>query len=294
MDDLMISRNPDINAFSQLLEIITTERKVEPPVDVEAIAKSIGIELKYEQMLCDGSVEEINQSNYLIKVNQNANRLRQRFTIAHELGHIILKKVDKQNIIRQLDKTFQNRKTFKFQEYDNERLSDILSSLLLIPLNVSKRFSNWETFSIKKSMRVAHKWQVSLNSFLWSTLAFAEYEGGFIWYKVDSNQEDPNNIELRYWWHKFPKSCKINIPETVFLRMADSNSLNYSLIDFSHNEEKFHPRVKFEFKGLSEYHAVRLKAFGKRNQKKVLLVVYPKEIKPAILQKRIHIQKTLL
>ena len=280
----MISHSSDRVSAYRLLEILSVKNNPQPPTNVEAIAKSIGIEITYENMLCDGSLEEIGQNRYLIKVNNKSNKLRQRFTIAHEIAHLIVKTANRSEITCLLEKNFQRKKGFTFDWSNDEKLCDFISASILVPPTIAKKFSDWKTFSIQKSLKASRKWQVSLSTFLWSVFAVAQYEGGFIWYKMSTAPNDLTNIQMNYSWSKFPKSRKIDIPKTVFLRLvSNSGDLNYSIIDFTRNEERFHPRVKFEFNGLSEYRAMRIKAFGKGREKKILVVVYPKEIKPEVV-----------
>ena len=295
MEESMTFKSPEIPLkVKDLFENIVADEKPESPVNVEAIARSLGVEISYEQMLCDGSIEKIGENKYIIKVNIMSNRLRQRFTIAHEIAHLIIRTVKRYQLINLLNDVFEPDQTINFDHYNDERLCDLISSLILVPPVIAKQFTDWRTLSIKKLAKGSREWQVSISTFLWSVLAFAQYEGGFIWYKTKISQDDTNNIQLTYCWSKFPKSRRIDIPETVFFRISNADNLRYSLLDFSSNEERFHPRVKFEFEGLSEYHAVRIKVFGKGKEKKVLVLVYPREIKADFVQSKTSLQRTII
>lgn len=62
-----------------------------PPVPVERIARRLGAQLRYEPFEGDLSgllFQETGQA--IIGVNASHSKARQRFTIAHELGHLIL------------------------------------------------------------------------------------------------------------------------------------------------------------------------------------------------------------
>lgn len=70
----------------QLLE----ELKIEgPPVDVTAIARSCGLEVEYvaRERGFDG---QLLKARRVIEVQRGAHPHRQRFTIAHEIGHDVL------------------------------------------------------------------------------------------------------------------------------------------------------------------------------------------------------------
>lgn len=66
------------------------------PVNVEWLAKTIGIEIKkddLEEISLSGFAVQKNGKKY-IGVNSLEPKVRQRFTIAHELGHLFLHKDD--------------------------------------------------------------------------------------------------------------------------------------------------------------------------------------------------------
>jgi Zn-dependent peptidase ImmA (M78 family) len=61
-----------------------------PPVDVEFMAMRLGIELMRQSRFdCAGSIESDGE-RAIIRVNRDDHPVRQRFTIAHEIGHLML------------------------------------------------------------------------------------------------------------------------------------------------------------------------------------------------------------
>jgi Zn-dependent peptidase ImmA (M78 family) len=61
------------------------------PVDLEAVAKHLAIRILYEDMANDMSgLLVVKAGKRAIGVNRNHYRNRQRFTIAHEIGHFVL------------------------------------------------------------------------------------------------------------------------------------------------------------------------------------------------------------
>ena len=85
-----LSSNSPISAFEQILKTMGTKQQLKPPVDIEAIAQSLGLEITYEPMLCNGYLEEIAENRYVIKVNIKSSKTRQRFTITHEIAHLMI------------------------------------------------------------------------------------------------------------------------------------------------------------------------------------------------------------
>jgi Zn-dependent peptidase ImmA (M78 family) len=75
---------------TNIFEIINNFRK-SAPVDVEGAIKALGIDISYAQLDPNiaGMIERKSNNKYLISVNANDPETRQRFTLAHELGHYI-------------------------------------------------------------------------------------------------------------------------------------------------------------------------------------------------------------
>jgi len=75
-----------------------------PIVDIEAIAKKIGIEIIYEspekqkELRNKHAVLRKKRGGYQVLVNKEASKEEQRFSIAHELGHYLIKRLVGQSI----------------------------------------------------------------------------------------------------------------------------------------------------------------------------------------------------
>ncbi len=62
-----------------------------PPVDVEALARALGISVNFEELDSDVSgVMLIEDGSVKVAINAAHHRHRQRFTLAHEIGHVLL------------------------------------------------------------------------------------------------------------------------------------------------------------------------------------------------------------
>lgn len=70
---------------------VINEYRKQIPVNLNSLLKELEIELQYANLKKDisGVIQKHNDS-YRIIVNENHPKTRQRFTIAHELGHFIL------------------------------------------------------------------------------------------------------------------------------------------------------------------------------------------------------------
>lgn len=76
-----------------LIEIINRFTNIYP-VDVEKLALAMGVSVKYVNLddNISGMIEHVGNDKYRIVVNSNHHTTRQRFTIAHEIGHLVLHK----------------------------------------------------------------------------------------------------------------------------------------------------------------------------------------------------------
>lgn len=62
-----------------------------PAVDVEALAEALDISVQYERLASDMSgVLLVENGSAKVAINESHHRNRQRFTLAHEIGHVLL------------------------------------------------------------------------------------------------------------------------------------------------------------------------------------------------------------
>jgi Zn-dependent peptidase ImmA (M78 family) len=93
--------------IQELVDRLLRENEIEePPVNVEGIAKAIGIHVRRvsfgEELLSGFIYRDRNRS--VIGVNKDHSANRQRFTIAHEIGHYFLHKAGFDEV--HVDRTF--------------------------------------------------------------------------------------------------------------------------------------------------------------------------------------------
>lgn len=99
-------------------------RKLEPPVKVFEIASRIGARtIDEESLVEDGRVEDSHRST-LILLRTDKNDERRRFTLAHELGHLVLADPSVLNLARQ---------TLGVETFDIERMCNYFAAELLMP-----------------------------------------------------------------------------------------------------------------------------------------------------------------
>ncbi len=102
-----------------------------PPVDIARIAESEGAEISYERLEDELSGFFISgKTNFVIGVNKWHHDNRQRFTIAHELGHHALHDFDDVHV----DRTFKLRSSVSAKAIDIEEIeANTFAAWILIP-----------------------------------------------------------------------------------------------------------------------------------------------------------------
>jgi len=103
------------------------------PVDVEAVAKDLGLEI-FRQDLGQGISGKLlkEDGKFMILVNKNEPHVRQRFTAAHEIGHYLL---HRDLIGEQFEENYMLRsdKTSNAQEAEaNKYAAELLMPFVLI------------------------------------------------------------------------------------------------------------------------------------------------------------------
>ncbi|MCX7914393.1 MAG: ImmA/IrrE family metallo-endopeptidase, partial [Thermodesulfovibrionales bacterium] len=108
--------------------------KLTIPIDLLELARLLKIRIHFRQLPanCDGFVVSLRDSfpnvEHLILVNSHKPKTRQRFTIAHEIGHVVLRHYEEEDIL--LDKHLKSPQESNFKR---ETAADVFASELLIP-----------------------------------------------------------------------------------------------------------------------------------------------------------------
>jgi Zn-dependent peptidase ImmA (M78 family) len=125
---MAIRRKHIRNLIDQLLE---THNIQLPPVQVDEIAKELGIQVQYEHAKDELSgflLRDFSRHKAIIGVNEIHVKTRQRFTIAHELGHFLLHEQEELHV----DRLFQiKRRDGKSTTGENE--ANLFAAELLMP-----------------------------------------------------------------------------------------------------------------------------------------------------------------
>ena len=121
------------------------------PIHLKEIFKLTNQDIKVEGVDL-GSQDGFSINDSIIKYNSSKPVVRQRFTVAHELGHILMGHNSGSKII-------------DFESKDvNEQLANVFASELLVPPSILKK----ENLSVECLSTLAEKYWVSKDMMLWS------------------------------------------------------------------------------------------------------------------------------
>jgi Zn-dependent peptidase ImmA (M78 family) len=143
------------------------------PVPVEQILRNLGAEVERDARLPAGISGQIKRVGDTFKVSSsNAEHyFRQRFTLAHELGHLVLHRsligegVDDDTKYRSTDTTFYNSNI----DIDHERQANSFAASLLMPEDLLlKEIEGHEAAGRRPSLHDLYvKFQVSASAMTW-------------------------------------------------------------------------------------------------------------------------------
>lgn len=103
----------------------------EVPVDLEAIAQGLGVSrIEYKEMNAEGHVEIVS-SETVIRIRHDAPEARQRFSLAHEIGHLLIDR------LVQAEHTPHSKRFRSFASVDHrlneESIADQIAGFLILP-----------------------------------------------------------------------------------------------------------------------------------------------------------------
>jgi Zn-dependent peptidase ImmA (M78 family) len=143
---------------------------VEPPVVVEAIARKYNLHIRYQPLQSDLSgFLYHDEQQAVIGINSSHPKVRQRFTIAHELGHFILHQNDPLHVDRAVQAKF--RSTLSKQGIDVDEIeANLFAAELLMPRDLlALDLSHVKAVDILDEdtfIQLAHSYQVSVQALL--------------------------------------------------------------------------------------------------------------------------------
>ena len=146
------------------------------PIDISNMAKSLGIKrIEARQMKSDGYLCSLYDGSLVIKYRLGNSEVRNRFTIAHELGHLLLGMIIGEQIIEQRNS---NPKLDMFEEIAADKIAaELLMPESLIKNELSSHESSWDFVRL-----LCYKYKVSEWAILRRILEIRGVIG--IWFRI--------------------------------------------------------------------------------------------------------------
>jgi Zn-dependent peptidase ImmA (M78 family) len=117
-----------------VVDLLNSHGITEPPVPVEHLARSLGAVVSYQPFDTDdisGLLYRVAGSAPVIGVNSANAKVRQRFTIAHELGHLQLHKEHSLILERHLQVNFRSAANSTTSELEEREANQFAAELLM-------------------------------------------------------------------------------------------------------------------------------------------------------------------
>lgn len=141
------------------------------PTDLQAVARLLGVkEIVVTDISTEGYVESIGENEYRVCIRKDRSEQRRNFSLAHELGHVIVHRLNQR---AQTRLTRQYRATCQVStRLDQEAIADYFAAILLIPSHQAVKFLP-EDFGIKQIEMVARRAKASIPTALIRSMWFA-------------------------------------------------------------------------------------------------------------------------
>lgn len=134
-----------------LAHYIAKDAQLDVPIDLAKLARLLGVSsIKEADMVEDGRTLWTSGTPS-IELRQDRPRERQRFTLAHEIAHVLIEA--KQTVAH---------RTYRFTHDDVETLCDQIAAAILMPRDWISRYADRAEFNLSLIRLIAHKAEVSL------------------------------------------------------------------------------------------------------------------------------------
>lgn len=239
------------------------------PVPVEELAKKMGISISHQNLLRDiEATSNTKGGSPEIIIEPDMHELRARFTIAHEIAHLLVDSSVENNLT--------NINISASSSGEMEYFCHEFAAKLLLPDEAIRPVSDWEKFTIRRVAKLGRELGVAVEPTLRRVLEVARGDGGLLLFdRIDGvNDERPFKLQRGVFPSSNIRSSKNNkmvIPyrSSLFrpLLNAYEDGTEHLIKDMAFNLKPF-PR-KSNIKT-----AVRAKSY----RKSLLLILIPPEV----------------
>lgn len=173
----------DIENKAQL--ILNSLKLHSAPIPVDDVAKRSGVILVAFDLGEDVSgLLHMKEGSASIGFNPNESKLRQRFTIAHELGHYFLHReddkifVDNENYYQSIMFRTTKQLNLSDSDYQREKEANAFAAALLMPQNLIqkelKKYNGYDLSDNSMITELAKKFEVSIQAMSYRIINLAE------------------------------------------------------------------------------------------------------------------------
>lgn len=251
LEDILKSKfnSPTIDGSLEIVcnKLLDESKNETPPISLDKIVKYLGVKTKINNNLSSDAILKVKGNKFRIEYKEVKNWRRQRFTVAHEIMHVLLYQLFNGHL--------------DFNNIDIEQLENICnlgaSKILLPKSHVLK-----DTQSIEHDYlyfnNLVKKYDVSLSALLWRLNDLNPNKSYFIWKKYARNHNDDNEYRVYLSFQKYTKhliypylpvgctqkhlskrifdiSKSIEQSGTLFLTLNKKIKCNYHLIELINN-----------------------------------------------------------
>ena len=198
--------------------LIPDIENLQVPIDINYLASCLGYTIEEAKIQQQGYITETKENKRLIRVRINDPLRIKRFTIAHEIGHILLNIYENKPVGRE--------KKYRFCSYSQEeRLADRIAAELLMPVSRFRyELSKYAAPSFSALGAIAGIFNVSLSTCLRRITELSDFIGFSYSYAFSKEFEDTSEIRLRNRYSSKPNLRFVEKPYEVI-----KNCYYYSL-----------------------------------------------------------------
>ncbi len=232
----------------------------EIPVDIAGIAKAVGVTSVTASDIPAAGMLVPTKGQFKILVNRELDLVRQRFSCAHELAHMLLNPVEKSAM----------RRSPVPASNDLERKCEAMAALLLMPDPTFSRLASLEEPRIRTITKLANIFLTSIQA---TALRFVDVIKEPCVLIVSENKYGQSDSKLRIRWsyqntQRSDGKSQYFIPRGGTLRLASAMNANQSGRIESGIED-------IRLGGLRVRAYAESKSFGYRRYRYVLTLVFP-------------------
>jgi hypothetical protein len=153
-------RTPGIAIRNAVKKVFPDLATLPLPIDVHALAKRRGVrEVIYTDLDTDGRISLSPSGSYIVFINHSQTDARQRFTLAHEIGHTLFFEA-----IGHAGSDSERTGTSCYRDAEEERLCDFVATEILMPQKQMDGLVKRHGFSASAIVEASQRCRSSLRS----------------------------------------------------------------------------------------------------------------------------------